>query len=161
MKQSLIYSLKVWLTSAAIAPALYFVIGLIKEFFHSTAKGLHPMTDFLMLPLLYIFIVVCSCVVSLPTLGVFYATVAVLKKATLTPNYLLAMTLLVAELLVVATFISFIKLFPGFDANTYYILMACTCFVIGVSIWFYRDKHREVRQVTDTVEPTDTIQSNF
>jgi energy-coupling factor transporter transmembrane protein EcfT len=138
MKSTLRYSLRVWLISALGSPIIYFVIGIIKEVVHSTAKGLHPATDLLTLPLLYIFIVVCTCIVSLPTVVTFFLAVVAIKKIRVDSRYQVILALLISQLLVVLTFVLFLSLFPGFEQNSYYILMSCHCIIIGVSVWWYR-----------------------
>ena len=136
MKQELKYSLKVWLTSSVIAPIICVIIGLVKDGY--MPKGLHPITELFMLPLLYIFIAVCTCVVSLPTFLIFFFVVVSIRKVQLGNSYQTLLLLLVSQLLVVITFVAFLSLFPGFNANSYYLMMACHCLVIGVSVRFYK-----------------------
>ncbi len=158
MKQSFAYSLKVWLTSSLVSPVIYFVIGLIKEGLQS--KGLHPGMDLLTLPLLYIFIVVCTCIVSLPTVIMFCLAVAAIRKTSLDNRYQVILLLFVSQLLVVVTFVLFLFLFPGFEQNSYYMLMGCHCIVIGVSVWWYRRNQLfNAINAHEPIESTDGLPS--
>jgi hypothetical protein len=159
MKSALRYSLRVWLTSSVGSPIIYFVIGLIKEIIHSTAKGLHPATDLLTLPLLYLFIVVCACIVSLPTVIIFFLTVVAIRKTSLDSRYQVILMLFISQVLVVLTFILFLHLFPGFEKNSYHILMSCHCIVIGVSVWWYRNQIFNINKSDEHFESVDNLPS--
>ena len=157
MKQAFTYSLKVWLTSSLLSPVIYFVIGLIKEGLHS--KGLHPASDLLTLPLLYIFIVVCTCIVSLPTVVMFFLAVVAIRKTRLDNRYQVILTLVASQVLVVLTFVLFLHLFPGFEKNSYYVLMGCHCLVIGVSVWWYRNQFAHVGKTGEPIDSADRLPS--
>jgi energy-coupling factor transporter transmembrane protein EcfT len=145
------------LTSSIGSPILYFVISLVKEGFH--LKGLHPATDLLTLPLLYIFIVVCTCIVSLPTVIMFFLAVVVIKKIRVDSRYQVILALLISQLLVVLTFVLFLSLFPGFEQNSYHILMSCHCIVIGVSVWWYRNQFAHVGKTGEPIDSADSLPS--
>jgi len=127
MKQALIYSLKVWLTSSILATL---ILGMVN--FRYDGYG-----SMLIFPLSIMFISLMSVLVSSPTWLMFYiASRLIIKNAN--EQHQKLMILIAAELLTVVTFLIFLKFAQGFNAKVYIKLMFCHCLIMGVSVFYYK-----------------------
>jgi hypothetical protein len=130
MKQALRYVFKVWLITSLVPPILYILTAFIWE--RDSISYLWT------LPLLYALIALSSCVVSLPTLGVFYFITVGIQRLALAFRLRLILVIVAALLLIIATYVLFLTLFPGFTKNSYYGLMGVDCVAMAYACWRYR-----------------------
>jgi hypothetical protein len=127
MKQALIYSLKVWLSSCVVTPVIFAMLR-----FHYFGVG-----SLMFLPLSIIFIILATILTSSLTWFVFYLSIRVILKYSDVPTRRLKI-LIVGEGLILLTFWLFLLIAPGFDGKVYTVIMLFHCLIIGCGIWFYK-----------------------
>ena len=127
MKQAIIYSLKVWLTSSVMATL---ILGIVN--FRYDGYG-----SMLIFPLSIMFISLMTVLVSSPTWLMFYLVTRLIIKNSNEQHQKLII-LIAAELLTVLTFLLFLKFAQGFNAKVYIKLMFCHCLIMGVGIFYYK-----------------------
>jgi hypothetical protein len=131
MKQALRYVFKVWLTTSLVPPIFYILAAFIWE---------RDSVGYIwMLPVVYTLIAISSCVISLPTLAVFYSITVGVQRLTLTFRSRLVLIVITSQVLIIATFVLFLTLFPGFTKQSYYCLMVVDCLVMAYACWRYRN----------------------
>jgi len=131
MKQILIYSLKVWLTSVIIAPIIFFLLNLIST---GVSSELFRLVNFLF----YLYIVLATAVASVITWLIFYAIIYYISRSGWPNRISLFAIFCSGELLVIVTFKLFLVLLNGFDNITFNTLMLCHCICIGGGILYYK-----------------------
>ena len=126
MKQALIYSLKVWLTSCIVVPFVWGIGFVI----------LHGGREAMMLPLSVLFLILATILFSSLTWLMFFVVVSALLKYSTTrfrPKAVVS-----GELLVALTFGVFMYAYPGFDRPVYSLLMLFHGIAVGLGTWFYK-----------------------
>ncbi|MDR6945060.1 hypothetical protein [Mucilaginibacter pocheonensis] len=131
MKQAIVYSFKVWLTSVIAAPIIFFLINFIST---GISSNIFQLVNFLF----YLYIVLATAVASVITWLIFYAIIYFVSRSGWPNRIGLLAIFSSSELLVVVTFKLFLVLLNGFDNTTFNTLMLCHCICIGGGILYYK-----------------------
>jgi hypothetical protein len=143
MKQALVYSLKVWLTSAVGSTIAWTII------YHL----IDPHTESLMfVPMSLLFITMATIFVSIPSWLVFLIAIVIVRRISEGIRAKL-MIFIVAEGIVLLTFFCFLHFYPGFEANNFWKLSGLHCLIIGLSVWIYNLESASLKLKDDITTP--------
>lgn len=137
MKQALIYSLKVWLTTIAIAGVLGIVTSLIQEFYSHHYSGIkHPFVYFAGFLVFY----VSSFLISAPAFILGYVITTLVYRWVGHPILQKSIVNLIGISLVFETFHLWVTFLHEYDGPNYVYFAISYSFVLTTCIWIYKLK---------------------